>query len=119
MKNIVNAARWSARLLTVGLNVLLVFFLIGEGFPSLWGASLQVVVLSMLLLLCWAGLLIALWCEALGGWLALAGSAGFYLADFAASGFRRFPGGPVFPLLLITPLLYLFVSWRRGAAPKL
>jgi hypothetical protein len=119
MKHIVTVVRWSARLLTVGLAALFVFFLIGEGLPSLSSASLRVVVLSLFLLLSLAGLLIALRHEAFGGWLALAGSAGFYLTDCAASGFHRFPGGGVFPLLLITPLLYLFVSWRRGAAPKL
>jgi hypothetical protein len=115
MEDAITVLRWIARLLSVALVVLFCIFLIGEGPPPFFPLTLQTIA-SLLLLLALAGLLIALRAEALGGILGLAGSAGFYLTDFAASGFHQLPGGWIFPLLLIAPMLHLLVWWRRRTA---
>lgn len=104
--------RWIARSLSAALLGLFCMFWVGEGPPPIFPPCFLTFEVG-LLVLCLAGLVVAFRAELLGGTLGLAGSAGFYLANFAASGFHRFPGGWVFPLLLITPMLYLVVWWGR------
>jgi len=51
--------------------------------------------------------------EPAGAITALVSLAGFYLANFIASG--RFPGGWLFPTLSLAPLFYLMAwSWQRA-----
>lgn len=112
--------RWTARLLNLGLTALFVVLLIGEGPPPVLPLSWPS--LSFLLLFLWLlGLLLAWRFEVAGPALAFAGIAGFYLNDFFLSGFQRWPGGWVFPLMLITPLLYfaaVILDRRRGEPRK-
>ena len=86
--------RWSARLLSVALIALFCVFLVGDGIPPFSALSIRTMSLGFLLLVSLAGLLIAFRAEALGGMMGLAGAAGFYLADFIASG--SFPRGGYF-----------------------
>ena len=101
--------RWAARALSLGLAALFVAFAIGEGLPPLTPLSLQSLSFGFLAL-CVVGLLVAWRFEVVGAALALVGGAAFFLNDFALSGFRSFPSGWVFPLLLAAPLLYVGVS---------
>jgi hypothetical protein len=112
MKSAIRVLRWIARGLSVALILLFGELIVGEGPPPFFPLSLQTIE-SVLLLLNLLGLLVALRAEATGGVLGIIGAAGFYLTDFAVSGFQRFPGGWLFPLLLITPVLYLLVWWQR------
>lgn len=107
----IHLARWTARTLTVGLIVLFAAFGLGEGLPPLWPMSWHTVS-ATLLLVSLVGLMFAFRWELAGGLAALVGAVGFYGVDFAVSGFRGFPSGWVFPLLLVTPLLFLR-SWQR------
>lgn len=104
--------RWTARLLGMVLLAIFCAFFLGEGHPPFLPLSVATME-SYLLMLSLAGLLVALRYEALGGMLGMAGCIGFYLADFAASGCHRLPGGWVFPLLFVTPALYLLTWWRE------
>lgn len=105
--------RWTARLLSVVLVALFCVFFLGEGHPPFFALSVQTME-SSFLMLSLMGLLVAWRYEVFGGMLGMAGCVGFYLTDFAASGYHRLPGGWVFPLLFITPVLYL-LAWRRAA----
>jgi hypothetical protein len=109
--------RWMARLLSIALIFLFAAVLIDEGPPPILPLSMQTLS-AALLMLCLAGLLLAWRWEGAGAALALAGSVGFYLNDFIQSGFQRFPGGWVFPLLLLTPLMYLAASAQSVRPPS-
>jgi hypothetical protein len=45
-----------------------------------------------------------------GGILIIAGMGGFYLVNYWASGFSRWPGGWVLPLLFLPGLLYVLCA---------
>ena len=105
--------RWTARALSAGLVALFVVLVIGEGPPPFWPLSLHTL-LAALLVACHAGLLIAWRWELVGGLLAMSCMAGFYLVDFANSGFERFPGGWVFPSLFFTGLLFVVAATAHG-----
>ena len=101
--------RWTARSLSVGLAALFAAIAVGEGPAPLLHLSWSTPSFC-LLLLSLVGLLVAWRKEAFGATLAISGSVGFYVYDFVSSGFERFPGGWVFPLLILTPVLYL-IAW--------
>jgi hypothetical protein len=108
--------RWSACALSLLLVTLFVALVIGEGPPPLWPLSVHTL-LFCLLILCFAGLLIAWRWELVGGLISLAGIAGFYLVHFINSGFEAFPGGWVFPSMWIPALLFVIsatVRHKRG-----
>lgn len=106
------ALRWTARALSLALVALVLTLAMGEGPPPMFSATM-VALQCWLLVLTLAGMLAA-WKYELGGALAgLAGIGGFYLADFAASGFRRLPGGWVFPMMALIPTLFFLAWWRQ------
>ena len=111
--------RWAARVLSVALTLLFAAFAIGEGPPPMRPLSLHTLSFG-LLAICLAGLLLAWRIEVVGAALALVAAVGFYLNDFFLSGFHAFPGGWVFPLLLITPLLYVIAAIleNHSGAPR-
>ena len=111
--------RWTARTLSVALPLLFAAFAIGEGPPPMLPLSLHTLSFG-LLAICLAGLLLAWRIEVVGAALALVAAAGFYLNDYLLSGFHSFPGGWVFPLLLVTPLLYLIAAFSENyrAVPR-
>jgi drug/metabolite transporter (DMT)-like permease len=113
---IVLTMRWTARLLSVTLALLFMAFVIGEGLPPALPFSMRSLSFA-LLAICLTGLLLAWRIEGMGAVLALVGSVGFYLNSFYLSGFRSLPGGWAFPLLIVTPLLYVAATrleHRRG-----
>jgi hypothetical protein len=102
--------RWLARVLNIFLSATLVVFAVDEGLPPV--SSLSWASLSFVLLAVWfAGMLLTWRWEAIGASAALIGIAGFYLYDFNLSGLERWPGGWVFPLMLLTPLFYLTAAF--------
>jgi hypothetical protein len=102
--------RWTARVLSLALAILFVALAIGEGLPPLLPLSMRTLSFA-LVATGLAGLLLAWRFEVVGAAVALASGVGFYLVDYLASGFRSFPGGWCFPLLLVTPLLYLISAF--------
>jgi len=105
--------RWLARTLSLALAILFVAMAIGEGLPPLLPLSMRTLSFA-LVATGLAGLLLAWRFDVAGAVVALASGVGFYLVDYFASGFRSFPGGWCFPLLLVTPLLYLIGAfWER------
>jgi hypothetical protein len=114
-----NSVRWLARVLSLALATLFAAIAIGGGLPPLRPPSVDTL-LFCLFISCYAGLLMAWRWELFGGFLSVAGIIAFYAADFANTGFGRFPGGWVFPLLLLNGLLFVsagFIS-RHGARRK-
>jgi hypothetical protein len=112
VENVVKASsaiRWTARILSLALTILFAAFAIGEGPPPMLPPSLQTLSFG-LLSICLAGLLLAWRFEVVGAAVALVAGVGFYLNDFFLSGFHSFPGGWVFPMLLVTPLLHIIAA---------
>lgn len=110
--------RWLARCLSALLTGLIVLLAIGEATPRLIAYAFSVSATGLefwLFFLAVGGLLVAWRSEFWGGLMGLAGIAGFYLTDLAASGFHRGPGGWVFPLLALAPVLFLLAAWRHHA----
>jgi hypothetical protein len=106
--------RWVARGLSLALAGLLILLAVGEGGPPLFARSVAALETWFLLLAVFSSL--AAWRYELGGGIAgLAAVAAFYFTDFAASSFRHWPGGWVFPTLAVVPLLYLLAWWRGRA----
>lgn len=103
-----------ARSLSIALATLIVILAVGEGLPPLFTMSVAALE-SWLLLLALVGLLAAWRSELWGGIAGLVGIGGFYFTDFAASGFRRFPGGWIFPILALVPVIFLSAWWRHRA----
>jgi hypothetical protein len=100
--------RGVARVLSFTLTAVFVVFLfahLGEVRPKVWPLSWHSLSF-LLLLLGLVGLLLAWRFEVGAASLSLIGIVGFYLNEFQLSGFQRWPGGWVFPLMLATPLLY-------------
>jgi hypothetical protein len=106
--------RWIARILSLALFVLFAALVVGQGPPPLWPLSIHTVLFG-LLILCFAGLLIAWRWQFAGGCLALVGITGFYVVHFVGSGSAQFPGGWVFPLALITAILLIVDAGIRQA----
>jgi hypothetical protein len=106
--------RWVARLLSVGLAGLFVAFALGEEVPPPWPATLNTLWLA-LLVVCLASLLYAWRSEIVGAVAALVSGGGFYLLDFYQSQWHRLPGGWVFPLLLVTAIIYLLAAAVRAS----
>jgi len=91
-------ARWTARVLGVGLILLFVVFAVSEGPPPLaWR--------SVALLMAMAGYVLAWFHDLLGGVMILTGTGTLYLINFVQN--RRFPA--VFPLMF-TPGILLIAS---------
>ena len=106
---ITSLLRWTARLLSLVLATLFAATALGEGVPPLLPATLET--LAMLLLLVALTALLFSWqFEVVGGSIALLASGGFYLLELYRSEWRHAPTGWVFPLLIVTPLLYLAAS---------
>src|SRR5579871_1802396 len=109
--------RWVARSLSIALAALIAVLAIGEGLPPLFTVNIAALE-SWLLLLALVGLLAAWRCELWGAIAGLVGIGGFCFTDFAASGFRRFPGGWIFPMLALIPLIFLSAWWRHRAMSR-
>ena len=111
------ALRWVARGLSLTLAGLLVLLAVGEGGPPLFALSVAALE-SWFLLLAVLGSLAAWRYELGGGMTGLVAVAAFYFTDFAASGYRHFPGGWVFPALALTPLIFLLAWWRGRSVSR-
>ncbi|MGO9200680.1 MAG: hypothetical protein ACLQM8_09090 [Limisphaerales bacterium] len=108
--------RWAARLSALALAGLVLLMAVGEGFNP-FKLKPSELALSVPFWACWLGLCLGCRWEGLGGLLAVGGVAGFYLVDFAVTGFRQFPRGWAFPALAIPGVLFLLSwFWRRRAA---
>jgi hypothetical protein len=101
--------RWSARILSVGLAILFVAIAIGAGIPPLWPANADTLAI-LLLVSSLIGLILAWRLERGGALTALAAAGAFYVLEFYRSGWQHAPTGWVYPLLLVTSLLYLVAS---------
>jgi hypothetical protein len=108
--------RWVARILALLMACFILFMAIGEGFnpAKLNGREL---LLSAAFFVTWVGLWFGWRWEGLGGLLVVAGMAGFYGLDFALSGFRQLPRGPVFPMLALPGFLFLACWFWQRARP--
>lgn len=108
MKNKRRIAFYACRVTAGSLGLLIVMLClllyIGEGGPPLLRVHVETLMTWLLILWCISVVLSLKWMW-LGGMLGLVGVGGFYMLDYAASG--RFPGGFVFPLLWIPPILTL------------
>jgi hypothetical protein len=102
--------RWSARAISAALATLFIVLFVGEGPPPMFEFSLTALE-SWLTLMIFSGFIATWRYELWGGVVSLGAMAGFYLADFAASGFRHWPRGWMFPTLALVPMLFLLAWW--------
>jgi hypothetical protein len=105
--------QWIARIVGGLLVLLVLVFLIGEGFPALASLSGAEIGMSACLAIMLVGLLLG-WRHALaGGLLTMAGYAGFAIID------RSFNLDSPFILFLVAAALYL-LTWalRRSITPQ-
>lgn len=103
--------RWTARLLAAALVGLVLLILIGEGgFNPVMLSPVEAILMALFLITC-LGLVIAWRWPLTGGVLSTVGILGFYAIEFAMKG--RFPGGPVFPLMLLAGILFLLNAFSK------
>ncbi len=114
--NVKVVLRWTARLLAGALVGLDFVILIGEGgFNPSQLTTAEALLMALFLTTC-GGLVIGWRWPLAGGVLSTAGILGFYAVEFGLKG--RFPSGPVFPLMLLAGILFLFsaISKRPKSA---
>jgi len=106
---VIPVIRWTARILSGLIVILILFIFIGEGMSDGFGGFLHLTLRENLMTLAFIGVFIGLiigwkW-ELTGGILILAGLILFYLLDFLFSG--TFPRGVIFPYFAIPGILFI------------
>ena len=101
--------RWTARILSALLALLLLVIFVGEfdasGFQSL---DLRESLMMLFIFAVWCGYFAGWKSPGAGSFLILMGMTAFYASDIAFSG--TLPNGPVFPLMIVPGALYLTQS---------
>jgi hypothetical protein len=109
--------RWSARSIGLLLGALILVILVGEGGSFSNKSSMEWLMMA-LFLSATTGLFLGWRWEIPGGILTIASMGGFYLVNYWASGFSRWPGGWVFPLIYLPGFLYVLCAllehWQSG-----
>lgn len=117
LMKIATVFRWTARCLGAALTWLFIVLFVGEGPPPLFAFSRDAL-MSWLLLVMAFSFVAARRYEFWGGLIGLAAIAGFCLTDYVASGFQYYPRGWLFPLFVLTPILFLVASLLRRMATR-
>jgi hypothetical protein len=100
--------RWTARILGILCLGLFLLFLVGEGGFNPFHLTMIELLMTLCLLIVLIGILVAWKKEGWGGAIMVGSIILFYLINFAGS--RKFPGGWVFPVLLVPGVLFL-ICW--------
>lgn len=105
--NVTSISSWAARLLGLMLAILVLLFIVGEGFdPRLLTSSTGLMFVAFFTSV--IGMLVLWRSRLFGGLIVTGGMAAFFATNFAISG--QFPGGWVFPLCFVPGVLAL-TSW--------
>jgi hypothetical protein len=103
--------RWTARLLAAGLVGLVAVFIVGTGgFNPARLTATEAVLMTCFLASC-VGLVVAWRWEVLGGAISVGAMALFLAVEFGMRG--ALPRGPVFYLMLVPGVLFLFDGCLR------
>lgn len=109
--------RWTARGIGLLLGALILVIIIGEGGLSSRKSTMEWIMMAFFLSAT-AGLFLGCRWEIPGGILILVSMGGFYLLNYWASGFSRWPGGWFFPMFYLSGFLYVLCAlldhWRQG-----
>ncbi|HOP25930.1 MAG TPA: hypothetical protein PLM22_02345 [Candidatus Sabulitectum sp.] len=104
--------KWSARITSLLLAVLILVIFTGEAASSDFGGfTLRESVMMLAVFVVWTGYLIGWKIQRAGGLMVLGGIAVFYGLNMAFSG--RFPGGWIFPIMGIPGALYVLSSLKK------
>lgn len=103
-------AHWAGLAVGNGLLLMVIIFILGEGFPRISFTWTEIFAWGSLLL-AFAGILAGWKWDKLAGWLILAGIFIFYINNYLSVG--KFPSGWVFPLFFLAGLLHLAAGWLK------
>ncbi len=112
--------RWVARVSSVLMAALILFFFVGsglaEGIDPLLHLSTREAAMMVAFAAAWLGLLLGWKWELYGGLLTVGGMAAFYLVDYLFSG--TFPRGPFFLIFTSPSLLFLYCGLESRERPE-
>jgi hypothetical protein len=110
MKSYQKIIRWIARILGSALFLLVLAFIIGEGYPNPLKLTASELISMIAFLMMLIGIPLAWKWEGLGGLIMLIGFIIFWIVNYLGS--HRVGVGWVFPIFPIVGILFLFSSWR-------
>ena len=103
--------RWTARILSSVIALLIVILLITEGVNPFSYTSHELVLLLSLLAI-WVGFVVSWLWEGIGGIMIVGGGIAFYFVTLIVSG--NLPGGWVLPVSFIPGFLFLYCWWKTS-----
>jgi hypothetical protein len=113
--------RWTSRSIGLLLGALILVIMVGEGGLFSHKSPMEWLMMAFFLSATTGLFLGCLW-EIPGGILILVSMGGFYLLNYWASGFSRWPGGCFFPLIYLPGLLYVLCAllerWRQDRVTR-
>ena len=109
----VDILRWIARITGVLLLILIVIFIIGEGFPNPMTLNQQEFLVFIAVLMMEIGTILAFKWELPGSLLIIGGYIFFVIVD------KDVLPGPVFPIFFLVGILYLFCYWKSKKYDKI
>jgi VIT1/CCC1 family predicted Fe2+/Mn2+ transporter len=108
-----NIIRWTARLLSAGMIILMLMFIFGEGLPDFEKLSLREIIMMSAFFIMLAGMITAWWKEGAGGIMIFGGMVVFWTVNLVTT--NQFWLHWIFLLFPLIGGLFIY-SWRASRA---